>query len=147
MDNSVKDNSVKVAWIGGGLALAGTVITVIAAIAGSSDPPISKPADSQVISPGTQGTSSADLYANRTSGPVGARVLLSGKGFQPGEEVVLRLGPQEVGRTKADIAGGFSNVGVDVDQFFKPFPKPMSFAFTATGRESLRYADVSFTVS
>jgi len=88
----------------------------------------------------------ANLYANKTSGPAGSAVLLSGDGFKPGEEIVFSMQATEVGRTNADATGAFKSVSVTVPKSFGDFPG-RQFQFSANGRESIKHASANFVVS
>ena len=91
-------------------------------------------------------TKPANLYANKTSGPAGSAVLLSGDGFKPGEEIVFSMQATDVGRTKADTTGAFKSVSVTVPTFLGNFPGTQ-FQFSANGRESIKHATADFVVS
>ena len=88
----------------------------------------------------------AHLFANKTSGPTGSQVLLSGDGFQANEEVKLSMQTFELARTRADSAGKFANVAVTVPTQLKPFA-PQQFEFNALGTTSIKHATFAFTVS
>ena len=91
-------------------------------------------------------TKPANLYANKTSGPAGSAVLLSGDGFKPGEEIVFSMQATEVGRTNADTTGAFKSVSVNVPKVLGNFPGTQ-FQFSANGRESIKHASANFVVS
>src|SRR5438477_6074767 len=74
----------------------------------------------------------ASIFLSRTSGPGGSVVKVSGEGFAPNEEVVLRFHTDEVGRTRADAAGRFSNVAVTIPTSFSKFA-PQQFEIIANG--------------
>ena len=91
-------------------------------------------------------TKPANLYVNKTSGPAGSTVLLSGDGFKSGEEIVFSMQATEVGRTNADTTGAFKSVSVTVPDFLGNFPGKQ-FQFSANGRESIKHASANFVVS
>ncbi len=88
----------------------------------------------------------AHVYASKTAGPTGTTVKLSGDGYKPGEQVVLRLHTTELGRTTVDEAGKFQGVEVTVPKDYAKFA-PQQFDFVATGETSLKAARTAFTVS
>jgi len=91
-------------------------------------------------------TKPARLFVNKTSGPAGSTVTLSGDGFKPGEEVVFSMQTMEVGRTTADQAGAFAQVSVTVPKSLGVFA-PHQFSFDANGQESIKHASIPFVVS
>jgi hypothetical protein len=88
----------------------------------------------------------ASIFLSSTSGPGGSIVKVSGEGFAPGEEVVLRFHTDEMGRTRADSAGKFSNVAVTIPKSFSRFA-PQQFEIIANGSTSIRSATAPFTIS
>src|SRR5262245_25270136 len=50
------------------------------------------------------------LFANKESGPVGATVQVSGKGFAGGESVEISFGAERAGTTRTAAGGDFANV-------------------------------------
>jgi hypothetical protein len=94
------------------------------------------------VNPGT----TASIFLSSTSGPGGSVVKVSGEGFAPNEEVVLRFHTEEMGRTRTDGAGKFSNVAVTIPRSFSKFA-PQTFDIVADGRTSIRSATAQFTLS
>jgi hypothetical protein len=97
--------------------------------------------------PDVSAHTTAELFANKESAPVGATVLVSGRGFQPGERVEIRVGADLVATTTAGQGGDFANVAIEVPSFFEPFTKPMQVDINATGKSSVRSAIAAFTIS
>jgi hypothetical protein len=73
-------------------------------------------------------------------------VNVSGEGFQPNEQVVIRFHTEEVGRTRTHDGGRFTNVTVTIPQSFSQFA-PRTFDIVATGDSSLGSARTPFTLS
>jgi hypothetical protein len=98
--------------------------------------------------PTVNGSSEAtpSVFLNRTSGAGGSTLLVSGKGFEPGEEVVIRFHTDEIGRTTANSEGRFENVAVTVPTSFSKFA-PQQFQVSATGRSSLRADETPFEIT
>jgi hypothetical protein len=95
---------------------------------------------------GGGGGGPASIFLSSTSGPGGSVVKVSGEGFAPNEEVVLRFHTEEMGRTQADSAGKFSNVAVTIPKSFSKFA-PQQFEIIANGSTSIRSATAAFTIS
>jgi hypothetical protein len=89
----------------------------------------------------------AQLFANKESGPVGATVQVSGQGFAPGESVEIRVHADLVATTTGGPGGDFANVAVEVPSFFESFAKPLQVEINANGKSSIRHANVAFTIS
>ena len=88
----------------------------------------------------------ARVFLNRDSGPGGTQVLVSGQGFGPGEEVIIRFHTDQVGSTTASEQGGFANVAITVPRSFSQFA-PQQFEISATGQNTDRSATAPFTIS
>jgi len=135
-------------------AVIGAVATVAAAVLAVvlprtlSDPP-SEPGGPgpSVVIPGGNPLGEVELFANKESAPVGATVLVSGRGFGASESIEIIFGAQTAATTRAGKGGDFANVSVKVPEFFKGFAKPMQVDITAVGKSSIRSARVAFTIS
>jgi hypothetical protein len=92
------------------------------------------------------GVDTASVFLNTLSGPGGSTIKVSGKGFAPNEEVVIRFHATEVGSTTANAQGKFDNVAVVVPSSYSQFA-PQQFNVVATGRSSLRSDEAPFTIS
>jgi hypothetical protein len=81
-----------------------------------------------------------------TSGPAGTQVKVSGEGFAPNEEVIIRVSTTEVGRTNAGPNGSFSSVEITVPEQYRKFA-PHQFDVVARGQTSIKTARAPFMVS
>jgi hypothetical protein len=133
------------------VALIGAAATIVAAIigvvltrgdGGGNAPQPTFPTIDGVVP--TQGQ--ARIFLSRDSGPGGSSVRVSGRGFKPGERVVLMYHTDEVGSTAADDQGGFVDVNVTIPTTLSAFAGTQ-FRMVATGQESLRSAMAPFTIS
>jgi hypothetical protein len=88
----------------------------------------------------------ASLFLNRDSGPGGTTVKVSGEGFGPGERVTFRFHVEQVGTTKANGEGKFSNVSLTIPSTLSQFA-PQQFNLSATGRASLKSATAPFQLT
>lgn len=110
---------------------------------GSGDPP---PPSSSVALPTTTEMTTAQLFLNRDSGPGGAAVLLSGRGFEGGERVVFWFHTEQIGSTTTSDEGTFSGVSVTIPRSFSNFA-PQQFAVRGTGENSIKSAQAPFTIT
>jgi hypothetical protein len=88
----------------------------------------------------------ASIFLSTTSGPGGSTVKVSGEGFAPDEEVVISFHTEEMGRTRTNGDGKFSNVTVTIPKTFSKFA-PQKFDIVANGRTSIKSAQAQFTLS
>jgi hypothetical protein len=88
----------------------------------------------------------ADIFLSSTSGPGGSKVNVSGEGFQPNEQIVIRFHTEEIGRTQANSSGQFKNVTVTIPRSFSQFA-PQKFDIVATGKSSIKSAQAQYTLS
>lgn len=88
----------------------------------------------------------ASIFLSATSGPGGSVIKVSGEGFAPNEQVVIRFHTEEMGRTRANAAGAFSNVAVTIPTSFSKFA-PQAFNIVANGQSSIKSATAQFTIS
>jgi hypothetical protein len=88
----------------------------------------------------------ASLFLNRDSGPGGTTVKVSGEGFGPGERVTFRFHVEQVGTTKANGEGKFSNVSLTIPSTLSQFA-PQQFNLSATGSASLKSATAPFQLT
>ena len=147
-----KDSTVRAAWITGGLALIGTIITVLVTTLNSDHGGSLPSHDSPIVHLPSVSIPSIDdtpasVFVNTTSGAVGSQVLVSGRDFQPREEIECDVGAELVATTTADSGGGFANVSIAIPDFFKPFQKPLSVTITCSGRRSVKSGETPFTIS
>jgi hypothetical protein len=88
----------------------------------------------------------ASIFLSSTGGPVGARVSVSGTGFAPNEEVIIRFHTDQVVRTTANSEGAFTSVEFIVPTWpYGNFPGTQ-FQVTATGQSSIKTATAPYTV-
>ena len=92
------------------------------------------------------GSGSASIFLSALSGPGGSEVRVSGEGYDPNEEVVIRFHTTEVARTRASAEGKFSNVPIVIPRDYVIFA-PHQYDVVATGRESIKSADAAYTIS
>lgn len=83
-----------------------------------------------------------DLELVPAAGRPGTRVTAQGSGFQPEERVEIRFSTEIVARVRADDRGAFSGATFTVPE--TPFRQPTPV--TATGEQSIRTAQATFTV-
>jgi hypothetical protein len=95
---------------------------------------------------GVVGPGAASVFLNSLSGPGGSTIKVSGKGFAPNEEIVIRFHTTEVGSTTTNAEGKFDNVAVVVPASYSQFA-PQQFDIIATGQNSLRSDQAPFTIS
>ena len=88
-------------------------------------------ADPKQPDPKIPGTFDPSLFTNKDSGATGADVKLSGEGFPPDTKVVLRFHTTQIGETRTNGEGKFSNVAVKVPSGYGQFA-PQQFDFIAT---------------
>lgn len=75
-------------------------------------------------------------------------VLVSGEGFAPGERVLLYLHLDQIGETKADDAGKFSDVAVTIPASFASFTSQWSVSAEGRGDSGgERSLDERFTIT
>ena len=89
---------------------------------------------------------SAEVFLNRDSGPGGTTVLVSGKGFEGGERVVLRFHTDQVGAPTASANGSFAQVAVTIPTSYSQFA-PQQFFIVATGDSSAKSAQAPFEIT
>ena len=88
----------------------------------------------------------ASIFLNRDSGPGGTTVKVSGEGFGPGERVTFRFHVDQVGTTKANAEGKFSNVSLTIPSTLSQFA-PQQFNLSATGEASIKSASAPFQLT
>jgi hypothetical protein len=88
----------------------------------------------------------AEIFLSRDSGPGGSTVLVSGKGFQAGERIVLSFHTEQIGSTNAGQSGAFERVEVTIPISFSQFA-PQQFFIRAQGETSIKTATAPFTIS
>lgn len=88
----------------------------------------------------------SSIFLSALSGPGGTKINVSGEGFGPNEEIVIRFHTEEIGRTRANGEGKFANVGVTIPTSFSKFA-PQQFSVIASGSQSLKSARTPFTIS
>lgn len=81
--------------------------------------------------PTVRGMFDPSLFTNKDSGATGAEVKLSGEGFPPNAKVVLRFHTTQIGETRTNGEGKFSNVAVKVPSGYGQFA-PQQFDFVAS---------------
>ena len=110
---------------------------------GSKDSAPSKDSEPTVPKSGPT-LSEASISLSKNSGPPGTAVNISGKGFTPGETIVIRFHTRELKRVSADGQGTFSGESVQVpsDWSFKG-----QFQFIASGVTSIKSATMPFQVT
>lgn len=79
-------------------------------------------------------------------GPGGSTTRVGGDGFGAGERVDIRFDTDEVAHATADEHGRFRGVVMTVPTDYGAFA-PATFTVTATGDETARSADVTFTLT
>jgi hypothetical protein len=77
------------------------------------------------------------LKLRPTTGPLGSWITVAGQGFQPGERVVILLSTNELGDTRADARGRFSNKRVQLPSVSE-YPFPGQEQIRAEGDSSIR---------
>jgi len=98
------------------------------------------------IFPGTRASGAPSVFLNTVSGVGGSTIKVSGSGYAPNEEIVIRFHTDEVGSTTANSEGKFDNVVVIVPTSFSKFA-PQQFNVIATGQSSLRSDEAPFTIT
>jgi hypothetical protein len=88
----------------------------------------------------------AALFLSRDSGPGGTVVRLSGEGFAAGERVTFRFHTEQVGVSRANDAGRFSDVSVTVPESMT-WAAPQQFDFIVTGAQSIKSATAPFMLT
>src|SRR4051812_513969 len=83
-------------------ALIGLLAVVVPRIGGDGGSGTQGTVDRVVVGSGT-----ASVFLNSLSGPGGSTIKVSGKGFAPNEEIVIRFHTTEVGSTTANSEGKF----------------------------------------
>mgnify|MGYP003440369256 FL=1 len=86
----------------------------------------------------------AAIFLDKLSGPVQTAVGVSGEGFEPNEQVVIRFHAEECARTRASQSGTFSRVTCRIPADWK---FEGSFEIIATGTKSLHFASAQFRVT
>jgi hypothetical protein len=107
--------------------------------------PVSSSASSTIVTPNVD-IGPASIFLNRDSGPGGTTVKVSGEGFGPGERVTFRFHVEQVGTTKANAEGKFSNVSLTIPSTLSRFA-PQQFNLSATGNASLKNALAPFQLT
>jgi hypothetical protein len=79
-------------------------------------------------------------------GPGGSTARVGGDGFGAGERVAIRFDTDEVAHATTDEHGRFRGVVLTVPTDYGAFA-PATFTVTATGDETARSADVTFTLT
>jgi hypothetical protein len=87
---------------------------------------------------------SAEITLSRSTAPRGTQLTVFGSGFQPGEQVEIRVHVDTVGSATADSHGKFTQTVV-VPQSAPPPGFPTSVS--ATGHSSIRTATAPFSTS
>ena len=88
----------------------------------------------------------ASLFINPTSGAGGTRVVASGEGFSPNEEIVFNFHVDQIGTTRANAQGKFSNVTLTIPSSLSMFA-PQQFDVRANGRTSIKGAQAPFMLT
>jgi hypothetical protein len=131
------------------VAVIGAVATITAAVISqrgcSSESPSAGGNEPSITLP-TIGGGNASVFLNRDSGPGGSTVRVSGEGYSPNERVVIRFHTEQIGTTRTNKSGKFSDVAVTIPTSFSKFA-PQQFDIIATGQSSLRTALAPFTIS
>jgi hypothetical protein len=98
----------------------------------------------QLNAPTFQAADPPSIALSTASGPPGTRLTIGGRGFAPGETVVIRFHTEELARVQTDEQGAFSDVRVMVpgDWAFVG-----QFNWIATGLASMRRAHAPFEVT
>jgi hypothetical protein len=102
------------------------------------------PAD-DAAAPADRGTD-PQVELSAAVGSAGDRITVSGSGFRPDETVVIRIDTDEVARTRADGAGGFSGVDITIPAQLRALA-PERLLVIATGQKSVRSGSTQFLVS
>jgi hypothetical protein len=90
--------------------------------------------------------SPAAIYLSQDSGPSGTVVRVSGEGFAPSERLTLGFHTDQIGVSRANDAGRFSDVSVTIPDTFD-WAAPGPFTITVRGASSIRAADAPFTLT
>lgn len=91
-------------------------------------------------------TGETSIFLSRLAGPAGTVVNVSGTGFQAGETITIRFHTEQVGETRADAGGKFTNVPITIpDRFSRSAPQ--QFDIVANGKSSVRFATAAFTLT
>ncbi|WP_371784660.1 hypothetical protein [Streptosporangium subroseum] len=101
--------------------------------AASHEPPVSG-----------QGFFDEEIFLSRDRGPTGTTVKVSGEGFDPGASVKLYFHTTEIGRTKANGQGKFSNVAVEIPSGYAMVAPKQFFISGSSGASS---ADAPFMLT
>lgn len=88
----------------------------------------------------------ASLFINPTSGAGGTRVVASGEGFSPNEEIVFAFHVDQIGTTRANAQGKFSGVTLTIPSSLSMFA-PQQFDVRANGRTSIKGAQAPFMLT
>jgi hypothetical protein len=88
----------------------------------------------------------AEVFLSRDGGPGGTEVNVSGQGFAPTEDVVIRFHTEQIGRTTTNADGRFSNVEVTIPGTFS-FAAPQQFTVIASGEQSIKSAQAPFQLT
>jgi hypothetical protein len=151
--------AVAAAVIGGVATIVAAIITVSAATPGrskatrtvapttSNAPPAPRPTPPTSNAPRPVAPpAETAIFLSKESAPGGATVKVSGRGFDPGETVVIRVHTEQVATTNADGGGQFDNVAITVPTSLSVFA-PHQFSVVATGQSSVHSASAPLTVS
>jgi hypothetical protein len=133
------ERAVTVAVVGGIFAVLAATVPIILTKALPGEGNTSTPTPPPIEAPANP-VGEVSLFLNKESAPVGATVLVSGRGFGTSEMVDVRIGAETVASLRTSPSGDFANVSVKVPAFFRPFAKPMQVDVSATGRSTIKNA-------
>lgn len=116
------------------------------AVAPPPAPARTKPPPRAVVPPAAPARVPSDepaLELRPTTGPLGSWITVSGQGFQPRERVVISLSTYEMGDTRADARGRFSNKRVQLPSVSE-FPVAGQEQIRAVGDSSIQFVSRPF---
>ncbi|MFP5318102.1 MAG: toll/interleukin-1 receptor domain-containing protein [Acidimicrobiia bacterium] len=138
-----KRHGARPGWVPVGIGVGVIAVGLVAftLLGGSGGDGGGRPDVADVTLPSLQ-RAEVNLELAPAAGRPGTRVTAQGSGFQPDERVEIRFFTDIVARVRADDRGAFSGATFTVPD--TPFRRPTPV--TATGEQSIRTAEATFTV-